>query len=84
MHLRTSKADLIVAAQVYINGHLATVVHGTNLSTVVAALRKPPRGSKPLRRYRVQVLASIATGGTLGLTRYFAACRPGAKGSSKG
>lgn len=70
LDLHTSKADEIVAARVYINGHLDNVARYPNITTVVTRL---PHNR--LRRYRVQVVAGIATGGTLGLTRYFYVCR---------
>jgi Abnormal spindle-like microcephaly-assoc'd, ASPM-SPD-2-Hydin len=70
LDLHTSKADQIVAADIYINGHLDKVVREQSVSIVSSDL--PHR---QLRRYRVQVLANIAAGGTLGLTRYFSSCR---------
>jgi hypothetical protein len=70
LDLHTSKADQIIEAQIYINGHLDKVVRESSVSIVSTDLPHKPR-----RRYRVQVIASLATGGTLGLTRYFAVCR---------
>lgn len=69
LDLHTSKADQIISAQVFINGHLDNSMRGRNISTLTTDL---PRNH--LRRYRVQVLAGIATGHTLGLTRYFYVC----------
>jgi hypothetical protein len=69
MRLRTSKAESIVLARVYINGHLVETARSHDLSVVVADLP-----GKPLRRYRVQVVVGIAIGRTLGLTHYFATC----------
>jgi len=69
LDLHTSKADQIVEAQIYINGHLDKVVRESSVSIVSSDLPHKPRS-----RYRVQVIASLATGGTLGLTRYFETC----------
>lgn len=70
LYLRTSKAEPIVLALVYINGHLDLAARGQNLSVVSVQL---PHKSLP--RYRVQVVANTATSPTLGLIRYFEACR---------
>ena len=70
LYLRTSKAEPIVLALVYINGHLDLAARGQDLSVV--SVRLP---HKPRPRYRVQVVANTATSPTLGLTRYFEACR---------
>jgi len=69
LYLRTSKAEPILLALVYINGHLDLVARGQNLSVVTVELPHKPR-----LRYRVQVVANTATSPTLGLTRYFEAC----------
>jgi len=69
LYLRTSKAEPIIVALVYINGHLDLAGHGQDLSVVSVQLPHKPRP-----RYRVQVIANTATSPTLGLTRYFEAC----------
>jgi hypothetical protein len=78
LDLHTSKADQIVAARVYINGHLDKAIRDPSISIVIVDL---PHNH--LRRYRVQVIANIAPGGTLGLTRYFSVCPPPPKHGSK-
>jgi hypothetical protein len=78
MYIRTSRADQIKMARVYINGHLAkTASSPGSPSILVVDLR-----GKPLHRYRVQVIANIATGPALGFTRYFTACRSKKRHSS--
>ena len=78
LYLRTSKAEPIVLALVYVNGHLDLAARGQNLSVVSVQLPHKPRP-----RYRVQVLANTATSPTLGLTRYFEACRQRSSHNSK-
>jgi hypothetical protein len=79
LDLHTSKADQIVAARVYINGHLDKAIRDPSISAVIVDL---PHNNR-LRRYRVQAIANIAPGGTLGLTRYFSVCPAPRKHGSK-
>jgi hypothetical protein len=79
LYLHTSKGEPIVAARVYVNGHFDKAVSGKNLSIVVVDLPRVRRS-----RYRVQVLANVPAGPTLGLTRYFEACPQRSNHSSKG
>jgi hypothetical protein len=79
LYLHTSKGEPIVAARVFVNGHFDKAVSGKNLSIVVVDLPRVPRP-----RYRVQVLANVPAGPTLGLTRYFEACPRRPNRSSKG
>jgi hypothetical protein len=73
MRLRTSKAERIVLARVYVNGHPRKTAHGHSLGVVAVDLH-----SRSLRRYRLQIVVSTATGHMLGLTRYFTSCGAGA------
>jgi hypothetical protein len=79
LHLRTSKAERIVLARAHVNGRLAGGAHGHSVSVVTAGLR-----GKPVDRYLVRVVASIASGKTLSSTHYFVSCAaPALKQSSK-
>jgi len=80
LHLHSSKDEAIVLAWIYVNGHLASKAHGRSLALVGAGLR-----GKPRHGYSVQVIASTATGRTLGLSHYFVTCSAdGLQPSSKG